>query len=74
MIPQHFFLLKSKTGGLVRYFKDRENICLTPDQAKYIYKKIEQESIGNVETVKQEIEDDRLHEDNTDNEEEVNPY
>ena len=66
--------LKSKIGGLVRYVKDRENICLTADQAKYIYKKVEQESIVNVETIKQEIEDDRLDQDNTDNEEEVNPY
>ena len=35
---------------------------------------MEQEGIGNIETVKQEIEDDRLNINNMDNEEEVNPY
>ena len=34
-----FLPLKSKIGGLVRYVLDRENMCLTVDQAKYIYKK-----------------------------------
>ena len=44
------------------------------EQDKYTYKKVEQESIVHVETIKQEIEDDRLEKDNIDNEEEVNPY
>ena len=52
MIPPH---LKSKTGGLVRYVKDRKNIYLTADQATSIYKKVGQEIIVNVETIKQEI-------------------
>ena len=72
--PTIFLLLKSKIGGLVQYVKDRENICSTEDQAKYIFKKVEQESIVNVEIIKQEIEDGRLDKDNIDNEEEVNPY
>ena len=38
MIPPHL-PLKSTIGEPVRYVKDRENICLTTDQAKYIYKK-----------------------------------
>ena len=37
--PTAFSPLKSKIGGPVRYVKDRENICLTWKQAKYIYKK-----------------------------------
>ena len=41
-----------------------ENICLTADQASYIYKKVEQGSIVNIETIKQDIEDDRLDKDN----------
>ena len=65
--------LKSNLGGPVRYVKDRENICLTMDQARYIYKKVEQDSIVNIEMIKQEIEDDRLDKDN-DNEGEENPY
>ena len=44
------------------------------DQAKYIYKNVDQEGIVNVETIKQEIEDDRLNKDNIDKEEEVNPF
>ena len=71
--PTIFLPLKSKIVRLVRHVKGRENICLTVDQAKYIYEKVEQESIANVETIKQEIEDDRLDKDNIDNEEEVNP-
>ena len=68
------FCLYSKIGGLVRYVKNRENICLTTNQARYIYKKVEQEGIVKIEMIKQEIEDDRLNKDNMDNEEEVNPY
>ena len=60
-----FLSLKSKIGRPVGYVKDRENICLTVDQAKYIYKKVEQESIVNAETI---------NKDNTNNEEEVKPY
>ena len=65
----HILPLKLKIGGLVRYVKEREGIFLTVDQAKYIYKKVEQENIVNIE-----IEDDRLDKDNIDNEDEVNPY
>ena len=36
--PNTFLPLKSKIGEPVRYAKDRENICLTADQAKYVYK------------------------------------
>ena len=50
-----------------------KNTCLTSDQARYIYKKVEQDSIVNVETIKEEIEDDKLDRDN-DNEEEENTY
>ena len=72
--PTTHLPLKSKMGASVRYVKHRDNICLTADQARYIYKKVEQEGIGNVETIKQEREDDKLNKDNVDNEKEVNPY
>ena len=62
--PTTYLPLKSNLGGPVRYVKDRENICLTADQAKYIYKKVEQDSIVNVEMIKQEMEDDWLDRDN----------
>ena len=72
--PTKVLPLKLKICGLVRYIKDKENIYLTADQAKYIYKKVEQKSKVNIETIKKEIEDDKLDKDNIDNEEEVNPY
>ena len=71
MIPP-YFTSKIKKSGPLRYAKDGENIGLTVDQAKYIYEKVEWESIVNVETIKQEIEDDRLDKDN--NNEEETPY
>ena len=71
--PITFLPLKSKIGGPVQYFKDRKNICLTLDQTKYIYQKAEQDSIVNVEIIKQEIEDAILDKDN-DNEREENQY
>ena len=39
-----------------------------------IYKKVEPAGTVKVGTINQEIEDDRLDKDNTDNEEEVNPH
>ena len=39
--PTAFLPLKSNIDGPVRYVKDRENICLTTDHAKYFfYKKV----------------------------------
>ena len=51
MKPQYFCLYIQK-GGPVEYIKDRENICLTKDQARHIYKKVELESLVNVDTIK----------------------
>ena len=56
---------KTKKGGQVRfdnkitYIPDKGK-CLTEDQARYIYKKVEMDKIIKVETMKQEIEDDRV--------------
>ena len=56
---------KTKEGGQVRfdnkitYIPDRGK-CLTEDQARHIYKKVEMDEIINVETMKQGIEDDRV--------------
>ena len=35
-----FLPLKLSSGKPVQYVKDRESICLTSDQARYIYKKM----------------------------------
>ena len=65
--------LNTKMDGPVKYIKDKETICLTKDQARHIYKKVELEGIVNVDTIKQEIEEDKLSNDNIDDDE-VNPY
>ena len=65
--------LNTKIGGPVRYVKDKETICLTNDQARHIYKEGELEGVVNVNTTKQEIEEDKLSKDNID-EDEINPY
>ena len=43
------------------------------DQARHIYKKVELEGVVNVDTIKQEKEDDKLGRDNIDDDE-VNSY
>ena len=60
----------------VTYIPDKEQICLTEDKARHVCKKIETDKVINVETMKQEIEDDkmarnRLNEEDTT---ETNPY
>ena len=35
----------SETGGKVKYIKNKDTICLTEDQTRYVYKKVEQGSI-----------------------------
>ena len=64
--------LNIKIDGPVKYIEDKETTCLTDDQARHIYKKVEAEGIINVDTINQEIEEDKLGK-NTD-EDEVNPY
>ena len=61
--------LNSK-GGPVSYVKDRNVICLTEEQTKYVYKKVEQ----GTETMRQEIQQEKLTEIETEKEDEMNPY
>ena len=61
-------------GGLVKCVKDMENICLTTDQARHIYKKVELEGKVNVDTIRQEIEEDKLSKNDIEEEEEINSY
>ena len=65
--------VNTKIGGPVKYVKDKETICLTNDQARHIYKKVESEGIVNVDTIKQGIEEVKLSRNNIDDDE-VNPY
>ena len=67
-----YFPLNCKKGGPVRYAKERKDICLTEEQMRYIYKKVEPGSGINVDAMKQEIDNDNLKAIKTE-EEEINP-
>ena len=64
--------LNTKIAGPFKCAKDKESMYLNKDQARHIYKKVESEGIVNVDTIKQEIEEDKVSKDNIDDE--VNPY
>ena len=68
-----FFTLNTKIDGPVKCAKDKEIFCLTKDHARHIYKKVKLECVANVDTIKQEIEEDKLYRDNI-NDDAVNPY
>ena len=65
--------MNTRKGGPVRYFKNKEAKYLTKDQVRDIYKKVESDSVVKVNTIKQEIEDDKLTRDKME-EDEINPY
>ena len=67
-----FLPLNTKIDGPVKYAKDKEAMCLTKYQARHVYRKVESEGVVNVDTIKQEIEDDKLNKGNIDDE--VNPH
>ena len=80
MLPPHFYLLQRKVDQLdmtkVLGIPDKEQECLTEDQARHVCKKVGMDKVINEETMKQEIEDDkmtrnRLNEEDTT---ETNPY
>ena len=55
-----FLPFDSKTGGNVKYIKDKDAICLMEDQMRYMYNKVAQGNNLNIETIKQEIEQEKL--------------
>ena len=65
--------LNTKISGQARYIKDREAICLTENQARHIYKKVESENIVNIDTIKQDIKAVMLDKID-DNNGKMNPY
>ena len=50
MVPPHFCLLDSKKCGNITHIRDA--ICLTEDQTRYVYEKVEQGGDLNTETMK----------------------
>ena len=65
--------LNTKIGRPVKCGKVQKTIRLTNDQAQHMYKKLESEGIVKVDTIKQEIEEDKLGGNNI-NDDEVNSY
>ena len=69
---------KEKKGEQVRnkiaYIPDMQRKCLTEDQAKHIYKMVEQNKSVNVHIMKQEIEDDKMVRKTQKEETELNSY
>ena len=59
MLPPHF-PLKARFSNKITYIPDREKKCLTEDQVRHIYKMVETDKIINIETMKQEIEDNKV--------------
>ena len=47
---------------------------MTEEQTKYVYKKVEHSSEINTQTIRQEIDQERLTETKTKEEDEINPY
>ena len=62
-----FLPIESKTGGKISYIKNREAMCLSEKQVDYVYNKVEEGKVINVNTLKQELEQDLDREDD-------NPY
>ena len=66
--------MDSEKGGPVRYVKNREAIYLKEEQMRHIYRKVESGIETNIDTMKQEIDSDKLTGTKTSEEEEINPY
>ena len=57
-----FLPIDDKTGGKVSYIQNKEAMCLTENQASYVSKNVGQGNIINTETMKHEIEQEKLTE------------
>ena len=51
--------LNANISGQLRPEKDKYTKCLTESQAKYVYKKVEKGHFINVETIRQEMEQEK---------------
>ena len=64
--------LNTKINGQTRYIRDKKVKCLTDGQSRHIYKKVEMESVINIDAIKQEIDQDLDKIDDTNSE--INSY
>ena len=56
-----FLPIDDKTGGKDSYIQNKDTMYLTENQASYVYKKVEQGNIINTETMKCEIEQEKVN-------------
>ena len=56
-----FLPIDDKTGRKVSYIQNKDTLCLTENQASYVYKKVQQGNIINTETKKHEIEQKKIN-------------
>ena len=70
MVPSHFCHLAVKQVETLNTSKKKDTICLTEDQTRYIYKRVEKICNLNTETMKPEMEQDKLTETKTNTESE----
>ena len=66
--------LNANIGGQIKSDKYKENKYLTEEQARHIYRKVESGNIININTLKQEIEQDRELNRLDDTSGDINPY
>ena len=66
----------SQNDSKMRYIPNKENECLTKDQARHVYKMVEKDKVINTETLKQEIENNKLTRNRIKEEDNIeeNPY
>ena len=64
--------LNTNISGQTKNSKDKEAKCLTENQDRHIYKKVERGKVVNIDTIKQEIDQDVDKLDDTSGE--INPY
>ena len=69
-----FLPFDSETGGKVKYIKNKDVICLTEDQTRYLHKKVEQGSSLNTETETRNRTRKISRSKNKENKENENPY
>ena len=74
--PTTFLLLNTNIGGQNTSHQNNynENKYLTEDQARHVYKKVESGNIININTIKQEIEQDQELNKLDDTSRDINPY
>ena len=73
-VPTTFLPLNTNIGGQMKTNRNEENRYLTEDQAKHMYKKVESGNIININTIKQENDQDRELNMLDDTSGDINPY